>query len=110
MNSGTSTVPQLGHKQLQLPLLSYWKWRSESRVECVSQWWVYFKVGVLILFPIQMLLISAAGLLNVAILSMTHEHQGYFGCQLTYATLGFALFTPGAAHLFEYLKEFKILW
>ena len=57
-----------------------------------------------------MLLISAAGLLNVAVLSMTHEHQGYFGCQLTFAALGFALLTPGAAHLFEYLKDFEIPW
>lgn len=49
----------------------------------------------------QMLVISAAGLLNSAIVSMSHEHSGYFGCQYTYAALGYALVPPGTVLLFD---------
>ena len=66
-------------------------------------------VSLIVLF-FQMLVISAAGLLNAAILSMSHEHQGYFGCQLTYCVLGFAIASPLTAYLFEYLKEIEVPW
>ncbi len=57
-----------------------------------------------------MMLITAAALLNGAILSMTHEHTGYYGCQLMYAGLGFAVFAPGIALAFELLKDVQIPW
>jgi len=57
-----------------------------------------------------MLVISAAGLLNSAILSMSHEHSGYFGCQYTYGTLGFAIVPPAAAFLFEWIEPMDIPW
>jgi hypothetical protein len=55
----------------------------------------------------QMLLISAAGLLNSAVVSMVHEHEhgGYLGFQLIYGALGFAIMTPLFAFLFQYFQS-----
>jgi len=48
-----------------------------------------------------MLLITATGLLNSAILSMSHEHAGIFGCQFWYGSLGYAIFAPVSVFLLE---------
>jgi hypothetical protein len=54
-----------------------------------------------------MFVISAAGLLNSAVLSMAHEHEhgGYFGLQMIFGTLGFAILTPLAAFLFQTIQS-----
>ncbi|CAG7665723.1 unnamed protein product [Allacma fusca] len=91
----------------------YWDVNEVDQWSCSSdfiQWAIAFGSFVAVHTIGTMLLISAAGLLNVAILSMTHEHRGYFGCQLTYAALGYALLTPSIAYLFEFLRDFQIPW
>ncbi|OXA60517.1 Major facilitator superfamily domain-containing protein 6-A [Folsomia candida] len=65
------------------------------------QWFISFICFVGIHTLGTMLVISAAGLLNSAIVSMSHEHSGYFGCQYTYAALGYALVPPGTVLLFD---------
>jgi len=54
-----------------------------------------------------MFVISAAGLLNSAVLSMAHEHEhgSYFGFQMIFGTLGFAILTPLTAFLFETIQS-----
>lgn len=52
-----------------------------------------------------MLVISSTALLNSAILSMSHEHSGYFGCQYMYAVLGYALVPPGIVLGLEWVHD-----
>jgi len=53
-----------------------------------------------------MLLISAAALLNSAMVSMVHQHEhgSYVGFQLIYGVIGFATLTPLTAFLFQYFQ------
>lgn len=59
-----------------------------------------------------MLIISAAGLLNSAIMCSVHEHEHgeYLGCQFIYAALGFATFSPVVAFIFELFNWQPTQW
>ncbi|ODN00414.1 hypothetical protein Ocin01_06249 [Orchesella cincta] len=106
-----SCSPLSGHCHVSCDLR--WDSHESDQWACQSdyvQWIISFTAFVAVHALGTMLLISAAGLLNSSILSMAHEHSGFFGCQYWYAAMGFGIVPPVVTFLFQLIESLDIPW